>query len=146
MVGMSKQMVNRYCRFSKQRENALAAVHYLRQNEAGTPRKAGGSQRQRRIEDSNLVPDLSPGASQICRWEACGKQLTAAAEISGRLGAGSPAASAVVVNYAATISSPPSLGDSSNSKSCSMRLAARAAKSLPSRRSMSLSTAATASS
>lgn len=29
MVGMSEQMVNRYCRFSKQRDNALAAVHYL---------------------------------------------------------------------------------------------------------------------
>jgi integrase len=29
MVGMSEQMVNRYCRFSVQRENALAAVHYL---------------------------------------------------------------------------------------------------------------------
>jgi integrase len=29
MVGMSEQMVSRYCRFSVQRENALAAVHYL---------------------------------------------------------------------------------------------------------------------
>jgi hypothetical protein len=29
MVGMSRQMVERYCRFSVQRENALAAVHYL---------------------------------------------------------------------------------------------------------------------
>ena len=29
MVGMSEQMVNRYCRFSKQRDNALAAVHHL---------------------------------------------------------------------------------------------------------------------
>lgn len=29
MVGMSDVMVNRYCRFSVQRENALAAVHYL---------------------------------------------------------------------------------------------------------------------
>lgn len=29
MVGMSEGMVNRYCRFSVQRENALAAVHYL---------------------------------------------------------------------------------------------------------------------
>jgi integrase len=28
-VGMSEQMVNHYCRFSRQRENALAAVHYL---------------------------------------------------------------------------------------------------------------------
>jgi len=29
MVGMSEPMVNRYCRKSVQRENALAAVHYL---------------------------------------------------------------------------------------------------------------------
>ena len=29
MVGMSEQMVARYCRFSNQRDNALAAVHYL---------------------------------------------------------------------------------------------------------------------
>lgn len=29
MVGMSEQTVNHYCRLSKQRENALAAVHYL---------------------------------------------------------------------------------------------------------------------
>jgi len=29
MVGMSEVMVKRYCRFSVQRENALAAVHYL---------------------------------------------------------------------------------------------------------------------
>ncbi len=29
MVGMSEAMVNRYCRFSVQRDNALAAVHYL---------------------------------------------------------------------------------------------------------------------
>jgi integrase len=29
MVGMSEQMVKRYSRFSRQRENALAAVHYL---------------------------------------------------------------------------------------------------------------------
>jgi integrase len=29
MVGMSENMVNRYCRLSVQRENALAAVHYL---------------------------------------------------------------------------------------------------------------------
>jgi integrase len=29
MVGMSEEMVNRYCRFSVQKENALAAVHYL---------------------------------------------------------------------------------------------------------------------
>lgn len=32
MVGMSEPMVNRYCRFSKQRDNALAAVHYLDRN------------------------------------------------------------------------------------------------------------------
>ena len=29
MVGMSEPTVNRYCRFAKQREGALAAVHYL---------------------------------------------------------------------------------------------------------------------
>lgn len=29
MVGMSEPMVNRYCRFSKQKDNALAAVHFL---------------------------------------------------------------------------------------------------------------------
>jgi len=29
MVGMSVQMVTRYCRRSVQRENALAAVYYL---------------------------------------------------------------------------------------------------------------------
>ena len=29
MVGMSEQMVNRYCRKSVQRENAVAAIHYL---------------------------------------------------------------------------------------------------------------------
>jgi len=29
MVGMSEQMVNRYCRLSEQRVNALAAVHHL---------------------------------------------------------------------------------------------------------------------
>lgn len=29
MVGLSDAMVSRYCRFSKQRDNALAAVHYL---------------------------------------------------------------------------------------------------------------------
>jgi predicted transcriptional regulator len=29
MVGMSEPMVNRYCRFSVQRDNALAAVHFL---------------------------------------------------------------------------------------------------------------------
>ncbi|MET0925675.1 MAG: hypothetical protein ABWY47_21260, partial [Xanthobacteraceae bacterium] len=42
MVGMSEQMVSRYCRFSKQREGALAAVHYL----DGTTRE----QPQRRAE------------------------------------------------------------------------------------------------
>lgn len=40
MVGMSEPMVNRYCRFSKQRENALAAVHYLDR----TPREHEGRQ------------------------------------------------------------------------------------------------------
>jgi hypothetical protein len=29
MVGMSEQMVNRYCRKSVQRENAIAAVYHL---------------------------------------------------------------------------------------------------------------------
>ena len=29
IVGMSEAMVNRYCRFSVQRDDALAAVHYL---------------------------------------------------------------------------------------------------------------------
>ena len=29
MVGMSPQMVSRYCRFAKQRDNAIAAVHFL---------------------------------------------------------------------------------------------------------------------
>lgn len=38
MVGMSEQMVNRYCRFSKQRENALAAVHYLDRTAPEQPR------------------------------------------------------------------------------------------------------------
>lgn len=38
MVGMSEPMVNRYCRFSKQRENALAAVVYLDR----TPHELGG--------------------------------------------------------------------------------------------------------
>jgi integrase len=37
MVGMSEQMVKRYCRFSVQRENALAAVVYLDR----TPRESG---------------------------------------------------------------------------------------------------------
>jgi integrase len=40
MVGMSEPMVNRYCRFSVQRENALAAVHYLDR----TPREHGARQ------------------------------------------------------------------------------------------------------
>ena len=35
MVGMSEPMVNRYCRKSVQRENALAAVHYLDARTAG---------------------------------------------------------------------------------------------------------------
>ncbi len=35
MVGMSEPMVNRYCRLSVQRENAMAAVHFL----DGTPRE-----------------------------------------------------------------------------------------------------------
>lgn len=38
MVGMSEPMVAHYCRFSKQRENALAAVHYLDR----TPRERAG--------------------------------------------------------------------------------------------------------
>lgn len=38
MVGMSRQMVERYCRFSVQRENALAAVHYLDKTKPEQPR------------------------------------------------------------------------------------------------------------
>lgn len=38
MVGMSEPMVAHYCRFSSQRTNALAAVHYLDR----TPRERGG--------------------------------------------------------------------------------------------------------
>jgi integrase len=38
MVGMSEQMVNRYCRFSKQRDNALAAVHYLDRTKPEQPK------------------------------------------------------------------------------------------------------------
>lgn len=38
MVGMSEPMVARYCRFSEQRKNALAAVHYLDR----TPRERDG--------------------------------------------------------------------------------------------------------
>jgi integrase len=44
MVGMSEQMVRRYCRFSKQRENALAAVHYLDR----TAREPGGDKSSNR--------------------------------------------------------------------------------------------------
>jgi integrase len=45
MVGMSEPMVKRYCRFSAQRENALAAIYHLdrtrtEQTKAGRPRKA----------------------------------------------------------------------------------------------------------
>jgi integrase len=43
MVGMSEPMVNRYCRFSKQRDNALAAVHYLDR----TPRELTGKKSSR---------------------------------------------------------------------------------------------------
>jgi integrase len=43
MVGMSEQMVKRYCRFSVQRENALAAVVYLDR----TPRESGGKKSSR---------------------------------------------------------------------------------------------------
>lgn len=43
MVGMSEETVNHYCRLSKQRENALAAVHYLDR----TPRE---QTRQRRSD------------------------------------------------------------------------------------------------
>jgi integrase len=39
MVGMSELMVNRYCRFSKQRDNALAAVHYLDRTGGERPKK-----------------------------------------------------------------------------------------------------------
>jgi integrase len=40
MVGMSELMVNRYCRFSKQRDNALAAVHYLDRTPVERPKKS----------------------------------------------------------------------------------------------------------
>ena len=46
MVGMSAPMVARYCRFSVQRENALAAVHYLDKNKP---------------ERKKTDPDLSTG-------------------------------------------------------------------------------------
>jgi integrase len=46
MVGMSAPMVARYCRFSVQRENALAAVHYLDKNKP---------------ERKKTDPDLSAG-------------------------------------------------------------------------------------
>lgn len=38
MVGMSEVTVNRYCRFSVQRENALAAVHYLDRTKPERPK------------------------------------------------------------------------------------------------------------
>ena len=38
MVGMSEQMVKRYSRFSRQRENALAAVHYLDRTKPERPK------------------------------------------------------------------------------------------------------------
>lgn len=46
MVGLSEQMVIRYCRFSVQRENAMAAVHFLdgvnrERTEAGNVTRAG---------------------------------------------------------------------------------------------------------
>jgi integrase len=41
MVGMSEAMVNRYCRLSVQRENALAAVYYLDKTKAEQPGKTG---------------------------------------------------------------------------------------------------------
>jgi integrase len=45
MVGMSAQMVTRYCRYSVQRENALAAVHIL-------DRTAGERSREKAIKKS----------------------------------------------------------------------------------------------
>jgi integrase len=39
MVGMSEQMVKRYSRFSRQRDNALAAVHYLDRTKPERPKK-----------------------------------------------------------------------------------------------------------
>jgi integrase len=38
MIGMSEQMVKRYSRFSRQRENALAAVHYLDKTKPERPK------------------------------------------------------------------------------------------------------------
>lgn len=38
MIGMSRQTIERYCRFADQRVNALAAVHYLDVPEHGTER------------------------------------------------------------------------------------------------------------
>ena len=38
MVGMSEVMVKRYSRFSRQRENALAAVHFLDRTNAEQPK------------------------------------------------------------------------------------------------------------
>jgi hypothetical protein len=38
MVGMSEQMVKRYSRFSRQRENALAAVYYLDRTKPEQPK------------------------------------------------------------------------------------------------------------
>lgn len=37
MIGMSEPTVNRYCRFSVQRDNAMAAVHYLDKTKPGQP-------------------------------------------------------------------------------------------------------------
>jgi integrase len=48
MVGMSEQMVNRYCRKSLQRENAIAAVHYL-------------DRRSTKVEHLNIDPPKSTG-------------------------------------------------------------------------------------
>jgi integrase len=41
MVGMSEVMVKRYSRFSVQRENALAAVHYLDRTKPERPNQIG---------------------------------------------------------------------------------------------------------
>jgi len=42
MVGLSVAMVERYCRFADQRDNALAAVHYLGRTGAERPRTGRG--------------------------------------------------------------------------------------------------------
>lgn len=42
MVGMSEQTVNRYCRFAVQRDNALAAVHFLDRTQVERPHKKPG--------------------------------------------------------------------------------------------------------